>query len=352
MAEARATRDVSVPWSVQLYAVAPLPPAVVGVLITVGVFSLYVLKDLFLSSVQELRTAPGGAPWLLVTPWMELLQAALIGYLPTASAYNLRAAAHDLRALRPALDITETEFAERLRSIASFKPGLLLVSGLIGACVGLSIPFMDGYWVHGRPPLGDPDLTWNILRNVLFAWLVARTMHIEIVTAGRFSTLGRSSAQVDLLDLAPLTPFARRGLRSVLVLMLFAALFSLLMLSPFILVVMPVTVVFIFSVAVAALLLPVVGVHQRIAEVKQAELARVRVAIRRESELRLGSEAPTGGSGAPLSDILAYEARIASVTTWPFDLNTLTRFGFYVMLGASSWLGSAFVERMLETALD
>ena len=50
--------------------------------------------------------------------------------------------------------------------------------------------------------------------------------------------------------------------------------------------------------------------------------------------------------------MLAYEARIASVTTWPFDLNTLTRFGFYVMLGASSWLGSAFVERMLESALD
>ena len=351
MAKARAALSAGVPWSVRLFAAAPLPPAVVGFLIAATVFTLYVLKDLLLSPHSELREA-AEAPWTLLQPWIELLQAVLIGYLPTATAYSIRAAARDLRALRPALDLTETEFAERLRRIASFDPRALRVSGLIGLCVGLSIPFMDGYWMHGRPPLGDPDLSWNMLRTGLLAWLVGRTGHVEMLIAARFSRLGRSSARVDLLDLGPLKPFARRGLRSVLLLMLFTALFSLFLLSPFQLAVTPATIVLILGTAVAALLLPVTGAHRRIAEVKQAELARVRAAIRRERELRLGENAAAGTSGSPLADLLAYEARIDSVGTWPFDLSTLTRFGFYVMVGAGSWLGSAFVERMLEAALD
>ena len=46
MPEARATLSNGAPWSVSLYAVAPFPPAVVGVLITASVFTPYVLKDL------------------------------------------------------------------------------------------------------------------------------------------------------------------------------------------------------------------------------------------------------------------------------------------------------------------
>jgi hypothetical protein len=177
-------------------------------------------------------------------------------------------------------------------------------------------------------------------------------MQIEMVIAKRFSLLGRSSARVDLLDLSALAPFARRGLHSVLVLMLFAALLSLLLLAPFDVAVTSVTVVATLGIAIVALLLPVVGVHRRIGDAKRAELARVRAAIARERELWLGAGTAAGGAASGLADLLAYEARIASMATWPFDVTTLARFTFYVMLGSGSWLGSAFVERMLEAALD
>jgi hypothetical protein len=320
-------------------------------LIAATLFALYVLKDLLLSPANELRSA-AGAPWKLVQPWIELLQAILIGYLLSASVYSLRAAARDLHALRPALDVSEAEFALRLAHISSFAKRPLVVVGLGSVCFGLSLPFMDGYWVGGRPPLGHVDLNWAMFRSALLAFAVGRTMQIEMVIAKRFSLLGRSSARVDLLDLSALAPFARRGLHSVLVLMLFAALLSLLLLAPFDVAVTSVTVVATLGIAIVALLLPVVGVHRRIGDAKRAELARVRAAIARERELWLGAGTAAGGAASGLADLLAYEARIASMATWPFDVTTLARFTFYVMLGSGSWLGSAFVERMLEAALD
>jgi len=133
--------------------------------------------------------------------------------------------------------------------------------------------------------------------------------------------------------------------------MLFAALLSVMLLTPFELTVTPLTLGGIALTAVVALLLPVAGVHQRIGMVKRAELARVRAALRRERERGLGDDPAPARGGAPLADLLAWEARIASVSTWPFDPSTLVRFALYVTIGAGSWVGSAFVDRLLESVL-
>ena len=45
------------------------------------------------------------------------------------------------------------------------------------------------------------------------------------------------------------------------------------------------------------------------------------------------------------------EQRIASGSEWPFSGSTVLRFGLYTALGLGSWLGAAFVERLLESAL-
>jgi hypothetical protein len=110
-------------------------------------------------------------------------------------------------------------------------------------------------------------------------------------------------------------------------------------------------VLLLVGVAVAALLLPVFGVHSRIQEAKGAELVRVRALIR--SRAQEASEPARAGplSDAPLSDLIAYEQRIESASTWPFDVPTLFRFGLYVALGVGSWVGGAVVERLLGTLL-
>jgi hypothetical protein len=107
----------------------------------------------------------------------------------------------------------------------------------------------------------------------------------------------------------------------------------------------------VFVLAAALLLLPAWGVHRRILAAKQAELARIREVIRSGRQSLL--EAPAAGSNPPgrLADAVAYEARIASIATWPFDLSTLLRFALYVALGLGSWLGAAIVERLLGAVL-
>jgi hypothetical protein len=53
-----------------------------------------------------------------------------------------------------------------------------------------------------------------------------------------------------------------------------------------------------------------------------------------------------------LADLVAYEARVASISTWPFDLSTLVRFAaLYVALGLGSWLGAAVVERFVDAVV-
>ncbi len=103
--------------------------------------------------------------------------------------------------------------------------------------------------------------------------------------------------------------------------------------------------IWLLGVALAALLLPLLGVHRRIRATKDAELRRVRAQIRSERD-------ETGATHAGLANLIAYDTRIASVGTWPIDVLTLLRFSFYVALGVGSWLGGALVERLLGALLD
>ena len=106
------------------------------------------------------------------------------------------------------------------------------------------------------------------------------------------------------------------------------------------------------AVALAVLLVPVAGVHRRLAQEKRSELRRVRGAIRSRSRSEALPREAVRFRTLSLADAIAYEARIASVSTWPFDFSALLRFGFYLALGVGSWIGGALVERLLGLALD
>ena len=53
-----------------------------------------------------------------------------------------------------------------------------------------------------------------------------------------------------------------------------------------------------------------------------------------------------------LDELVAWRGLIESVREWPFDSPTLLRFGLYLAIPLGSWLGGAFVERLLGAALD
>ena len=100
------------------------------------------------------------------------------------------------------------------------------------------------------------------------------------------------------------------------------------------------------------MLLPMRGLRARILEAKQAEIAHVDAAIQGDPSGLAGSSIRTRADGLSLADLLAYREFVRSVSEWPFDAPMRARYLLYVAIPLGSWLGGAFVERMLDVALN
>ena len=184
-------------------------------------------------------------------------------------------------------------------------------------------------------------MSWRQFDETLFVFFVFRMLALEFFSAFFFATVARRFAQIELLDLQRVAPFSQRALRGVLVLMLFMAMLSLLLIfdpDP------TNSTIGVFSsglAAVALFLIPLIPLQRRIQAEKLSELARISAAIRRETEARIvGDE-----DWAPRADLIVYKQQVEQVSTWTFNTPTVVRFALYASLGIGSWLGAAFVER-------
>jgi hypothetical protein len=327
------------PWTLRLFARAGVSPIWVGLGISAVWFAFYLLYTAMLVDGPD-RFWPSELGWSL-----------LIGMAPAVTAASLRGSARDLEDLAPALRVSPAEL-EGLRSEIATVPRAQLTAVGVGTLVLTAAAlFHESIMDGGRiAALGDSAMVWYLGRNAVNFWLISRALTIELYLARTFSRLGARLPEVDVVDRTPLAPFGHRGLRSVLLWMLYLSLFSwqyaLGAARPELAVVLLIVV----SIAVTAFLLPVWGAHLRLREAKAAELSRVRTRI---GELREGAltAPPENVVGGRLADLVSWERRIASGSEWPFSGSTLLRFGLYTAIGLGSWLGAAFVERLLESAL-
>jgi hypothetical protein len=341
------------PWALRLFDRIPLPPLWVGVGIGLAFFALYLTyTGLFSERIGLLDgvvTGDDGWGWAA-----ELIQDFFIGFALAVSAASIRGARRDLGDLLPHLDTAERDPEQLERDVLTYQRGPLLAIGLVvGAGVAILTSTDPSLWVDGRSPgWQHPSALWLAARNFVNWWVVARAMVLELMLARDFSRLGDRLAGIDLLDRTPLEPFGRRALRNVLLWMLLAAFLSLTYLGEgWASEMMPLALVGLTSFALAAFLLPLLGAHRRIRELKYAELARVRAAIREAHAHTFAHSAAERPGGGRLADLVSYEARIAGVGEWPIDASTLLRFALYLAIGLGSWVGAAVVERVLETAL-
>ena len=328
------------PWSVRLLAAAPLPPALSSLLLCAAIFLAYRVYGWIAGMSPEDQVAE-----------FQILQVAMIAFTPAATVYALRGAERDLADLAPVLRPEAGGEAPGLESVLSIGRGALRAAGAVGFAIALGFVLAPGSWAGGRPDLDHPVFLWAAARSVAMGWLIARTLTLELGVAFGFAKLGRRGVAVDWLDQRPLGPFARKGLRSVLLLLLFSFAFSLFLFEPWgSFVAVPILILFPLLCA-AALLLPVSGVHQRLLEEKGAELSRIDASLRSEAEANL-KQGAAEAQGARLSNLIAYRGLVEAANTWPFDLGVWLRFAVYVALGLGSWLGGALVERLLGAALD
>jgi hypothetical protein len=179
-----------------------------------------------------------------------------------------------------------------------------------------------------------------------------------IDSARMYSSMGERHVAIDLLDLGPLLPLTRHGLRIVLFMVIgtAASVVSIITgatpLQSAATAAMLVSSVWALPLAAAAFLLPVRGLRRQIRARKAETLTQVRDQIRRDTEIVARAGPESADAGARLPGLLAYMNQIESVREWPFDAPTLTRFFLYVAIPLGSWVGGALVERLLGAALD
>ncbi len=318
-------------------------------------FHLAVYFVYFVGFAQLDGAATAGQAFSEYIHWYpEIVLAVLIAFAVVVPSYNERSAVGHFDDLRPALTCSNAEFRALREELAQPRSGRARRVYLAAAVLfGVAINFYPGIWAEGAPPgIAHPELSWGLLRNGVLMGFLQRLIHINYDLQSAFTRVGREFANVDLLDLRPLAPFARRGLTGALVYVGVASLFALFGLGPWQTDWLIATLACYLAVSVWALVRPMRGVRHNIRAAKDAELDRVRRSIRRERSGLLDGEPPRGSSEARLADLLAYEARVDGVREWPFDASSLLRFALYLGIPLGSWLGGAIVERLLGAALD
>lgn len=353
MAQSWIETEPTVPWTLRVSARLPFAPYWTSVAIGLGYLVLVVIRGLATGTFSD--EAIGSGPfWEQPGWWTVFVNAAMVSLGPTVMLYSLLGTTQDVRDLQPALGCSNAELERCVQSATRLSKPLMRFWGISIMLITLVGTSMDPVLspIHGRPPLTDPQYLFAACRHAFIGWWMARAIYVDITTARAFSNLAQSLRQVDLLDLRPLLPFTRRGVRSVLFWMTASAILSLFWLGPHASPGNPMALVWFVGVAGVTLSLPLGAVHRRIRSQKHAELERIRSAIRADQAVLLEDAGSDAAAASQLPALVAAEARVASVREWPFDASTVARFALYVSVGVGSWLGGALVERLLGTVLD
>ena len=285
------------------------------------------------------------------TPWrLEIVFAVILGYVFACGGWIVRGVRRDLDALAPVLAIEPSELAAERAGIGLFSPFALLVAAAGGVAAGIVVHWL----VNALLPPGHSaldDRIWRFVRDVTIWTLSIRLLVVVVGSSQRVSRLSERVARIDLLDLRGLAPLARIGLRSALAFALAASMIAAMASDELTLPATLITMAIVGAVGAFSLLLPVRGVHRTIRAAKDAELIAVRAAIARGRRAALAGDATAAQEAARLGDLLAFEARIARVGEWPFDLGTFVRLSVFLALPLGSWIAGALVERLVSRVL-
>jgi hypothetical protein len=259
-------------------------------------------------------------------------------------AWSRRRAASELAALAPLLGDEAHRARERL---AAFPRWPLTLCGALLAAAIVPIVRFDPEMRAAFAEMHGFGRAWMLWVNGLVGWLLTRALLEDLRVSLIFRDAGARIPRVDLFDLTPLEPFARRAAEGVLLGAVSAALLFLIFAGEgWASTTLPALVALILAPTVGALALPLLGVHRRIRAAKRQELERIHAAARVERDALLA-----GGPGSRLPALLALRAQVAELREWPVDLSTLLRVLAYLAIGLGSWVGAALVDVGIEAAL-
>jgi hypothetical protein len=345
-----AARRVADNWIYRLAQAIPLGPAGTGIAVAIVVFGLFVLWD-------QASAAVGGQPaywrfWQDGGARTEPVFAVLIGFM--FGTFKSGAGGRNvLHPLRPALRCSDAEYANLVRELNFPRPNFRRAAGLAGVLGGLAVMVDGNVSDLLRRATWDPRFGWIALNVSFVCWMLGVMIFWSIRQSRIVMRVQREFVEIDLMDLGPLTLFARESLRAIVFSLIGGSLGAVVMVVSGLLAASVLVVVGTTLVAVIAVFYPVRGLQRRIREAKRRELELVNEKVRRERGRILESDGPDAeAASGKLPGLVAYKQFVESISEWPIDTSTLLRFALYLGLPIGSWLGGALVERLLDAVLD
>jgi hypothetical protein len=267
-----------------------------------------------------------------------------VAYLMAAFVYALRAGERTLARVRPLLDS-----GPQMDAVldASGDRSALRVAAAVGVGAWLATSFLGPGSVSLDPREWTAEIAWHRVLGAAIGVLGFRLGTLLVRQSSRLSRLAAQIREIALLDLDPLAPFARQGLTNALLLLGFAACYSLFLVEREYLVVAIPLWIGTAAVAAVGLLLPLKGTRDRIRRAKRSELDWCRARLR-DARQTLG-DASVGYTG--LDELVAWESRIEEVPEWPLDASARARFALYLLIPLGSWSAAALVERGIDNLL-
>ncbi len=327
------------PLAHRLIEISPVPAYLTGMIVSTICFFFYLMIASEAGLVRQ--TLSGEVPSIVLRS--NLTAMVLIGYLPIAHWY--------LRNWSSAR-IEELKAGFALQDDVHVPKGITLTLAGFVSWLAFFVLFL----IVPDPELrGFQPSNWNLLlavsvvANALIGWWMGKFSFELIWTASYLSQMAKRLPEVNLLDADSFEPFARQGVQSALLIIILMSITGHMAFRPdSVIIGASVFGAIMLVLTVTALVLPVRGIHRRIQAHKREELALLRAQIRQQKvKLLIGSDQITDN----IIVLLAMEARIERVSEWPFDIGSLSRFSFYLLLGFGSWVGAALVERLLNSAL-
>lgn len=343
------------PLTERLFDATRWPAFAVGGAAAVALVSAFLAAELA-SGRLALATRPDAPHSLTEDLRLGVVMLLAFAYVPTAYVFAARRARDTWRQLAPDLRCPAAERDALVAAAGRYSRGGLRWAGGLGILGGLAIQVLidqslrDAWYL----PTKGPEALLHRALNLGIAWWVARFIFSTGAESRRLSRAGRELLEIDLLDTSATRPLVRHGLRSALLSIGFLSIGALVLydveaapaLGVALAILMPASLL----LAGSRLLLPLRGVRDAIATAKASEIAWLndQIRIRRDAFAR----AEPAGAERGLADLIAYKEHVESVREWPIDTPTAVRFLLYLALPLGSWLGGAFVERVVDSFLE
>lgn len=293
--------------------------------------------------------------FLSVSAYLDtpLVTAVMTAYLLAIANYLVRKQEQELLTLREALGCSDAEFLTVLESLRMHSRVYLNLCWLVGPLAMFVINFNASSMIAARqgviPTLPTLPTLWSWF-IALFFWVgFAQLLVITVSNSLAFDRMGREFATIDLLDTSNLVPFARVGIRNILIFVGGYALIPIIYFEDqdFMLEVLISLAIFV-PISIALLILPMNSIRDRISKEKHIELARIQSAMHGNRSALADSPISRDASYVGFTGLVLYRQMINEINEWPIDFPIFMRLALYIVIPLLTWFGAAIVERLVQ----